>query len=93
MSKKFVTPSATSPATPLTSAFKSSACPSTTPCARSPEPDPKTSATSGRWRHPAMTPVRPQAAPAPKTSGYDASVVKNGLPVKPGKMPHPITGL
>ena len=36
MSKKFVTPSATSPATPLTSAFKSSACPSTTPCARSP---------------------------------------------------------
>ena len=93
MSKKFVTPSATSPATPLTSAFKSSACPSTTPCARSPEPDPKTSATSGRWRHPIMTPVRPKPAPAPKTPDYAARVVKNGSPVRPGKIPRPITTL
>ena len=48
-------PSATSPATPLTFSAGSSAGPSTTPCAKSPDPIQRSSA--DRWRRSRMTPV------------------------------------
>jgi hypothetical protein len=50
-------PSATWPAMPPTSMPRSSACPSTTPCAKSPEPKPQRHTAPPRWRRSRAMPV------------------------------------
>jgi len=77
-------PNAIWPAMPLTSTSRSSACPSTTPCATSPAYNPTTGGRS------LTTPVRPKAGATaiigpyddtveiqPEAAAYDASAVKN----------------